>query len=489
MIRRTHWLGIFFMAWVACPTFFFAQGANDALRFSSFSPEGSARAIGVHGTMGALGADFSVAAVNPAGLAWYRKGEITFTPGFLLANTRSTLLSGQGNREVSENKGNFHFGNIGMVFTSDPRGPDWRALNFALGINRIQNFNRRLYFEGDSRGSIIDRFQEIANSPTGLDQLEAGPAFDAGAIYDFNNDGFYDSDVELAPNAIIRRKQTINTSGAMQELVMAFGANYKDVLMVGASIGLPTVRYSETKNYDEEDLDNAIPFFDNLQYEENLRITGLGVNAKAGIVVRPAQMFRVGAAVHTPTRFRLEDSYSSQITYNYTESGQARTGTGRSPDGNFRYTLATPWRFSGHAAVIAGKKGFVSAEAEYVHYGRARFRFRDFPQDEENANQRIADRLTTALNLRLGGEYAYKMFRFRAGAGISPTGVKEDVSSNVSLSAGAGIRAEKVFFDIAYRRTAAEQTYRPYLTAQAPEQVVSSRSARNLAVMTLGFRF
>ncbi len=489
MIKRMLWVGLLFIAWMACPTYFFAQGANDALRFSSFNPEGSARAIGVHGTMGALGADFSVAATNPAGLAWYRNGEMTLTPGFLLANTRSTLLSGQGNSEVSENKGNFHFGNVGMVFTSDPYGPDWRGFNFALGINRIQNFHRRLYFEGDSRGSIIDRFQEIANSPAGLDQLEAGPAFDAGAIYDFNNDGFYDSDVELAPNAIIRRKQTINTSGHIQEVVMAFGANYKDILMIGASIGLPTVRYSEVKNYDEEDLNSAIPFFDNLQYEENLRTTGLGINAKVGVMLRPVQMLRLGAAVHTPTRFRLEDEYSSQITYNFTESGRAQTGTGRSPDGNFRYTLITPWRFLGHAAVIAGKKGFISAEAEYVHYGRARFRFRDFPQDEENANQRIADRLTSALNLRLGGEYAYKMFRFRTGMGISPTGVKEDPLSNVSFSGGAGIRAEKFFFDLAYRYAALEQTYRPYLTAQAPEQLVVSRSTRSLAVMTLGFRF
>ncbi len=477
------------MVWMACPNFLLAQGTNDALRFSSFNPEGSARAIGVHGTMGALGADFSVAAVNPAGLAWYRKGEITFTPGFLLANTRSTLLSGQGNSEISESKGNLHFGNVGIVFTSDPSGPDWRAFNFALGVNRIQNFNRQFYFEGNSRGSIIDRFQEIANSSTGLDQLEAGPAFDAGAIYDFNNDGFYDSDVELAPDAIIRRKQTINTSGAMQELVMAFGANYKDVLMIGASIGLPSVRYSEIKNYDEDDLDSAIPFFDNLQYEENLRTNGVGFNTKVGVVIRPVQMFRLGAAVHTPTRLRLEDNYSSQITYNYTESGQAQTGTGRSPEGNFRYTLVTPWRFLGHAAMIIGKKGFISAETEYVHYGRAKLRFRDFPQDEEDANQRIADRLASALNLRLGGEYAHNRFRFRTGIGVSSAGLKEATSPNVSLSGGFGIRAEMFFLDVAYRHAVLDQLYRPYLTAQAPEQVVSSRSTRSLAVMTLGFRF
>ncbi len=475
---------------LAAPCPIFAQGFMDALRFSSFEPAtGTARALGLNGTMGAVGADFSVANSNPAGLAWYRKGEFSFTPGFLNAGVNSTLLSGQGNREMSENRGNFHIGSLGFVSVSDPRSPDWRAFNFAFGINRVQNFNRRLFFQGDSRGSLVDRFLEIANSDLGLDDFEAGPAFDAAAIYDLDQDGFFESDFELAPNALVRRMQTINTSGAVTELSFSFGVNYKDLLMIGAAIGVPLLNFTEEKSYDEEDFSGGIPFFDNLQYFERVATNGFGINAKVGVVVRPAQMFRIGAAVHTPTRFRLSDSFYSELTYNYTESGQAQTGYGRSPDGSFDYALLSPWRFIGNAGVILDKTGFVTLEAEYVNYGSARFRFRNFPDDEQTANNNIAVRLAPVLNIRLGGEVAYETFRFRAGVGVHPSSMALDETLNYSFSAGVGVRGQRAFADIGYRRTGLRETYVPYFTSQAPQQAVDANTARDLATLTVGFRF
>jgi len=466
-----------------------AQDFRDALKFSTFETVGSARAIGVNGTMGALGADFSSAYGNPAGLAWYRKGEFSIATGFQLANAKSTLISGVGGNTQKENKGNLHLGNIGFVAVSDPRGPDWRSLNFAFGVTRLQNFHGRVYYEGDSRGSIVDRFQELANSGSGLDDFESGLAYDAAAIYDLNDDQFYESDVELAPNALLRRKQTIETTGAATEMTFAAGANFKDLLMVGASIGLPFLNFTEEKNYDEEDINNAVPFFDNLQYVESVITSGIGINAKLGFILRPVQMLRIGASVHTPTVFRLEDNYYSQLTYNYTESGQARTGDARSPDGSFNYRLLTPWRFSGQAAVIVGKVGFVSAEAEYVNYSNAQFRFRDFPADEELANNGIGVQLNSALNVRVGAEAAFEIFRFRAGAGFHPSPRTDSDEVNISFSGGAGIRANNFFMDLGYRYIATQQNFTPYLTARAPQQEVSSKTGKGLLVLGVGFRF
>jgi len=466
-----------------------AQDFRDALRFSTFETVGSARAIGVNGTMGALGADFSSAFGNPAGLAWYRKGEFSLSTGFQRANSKSTLLSGQGNATLSEKKGNLHLGNIGFVAVSDPKGPDWRSLNFAFGVTRLQNFHGRTYYEGDSRGSIVDRFKELANSSSGLDDFEAGLAYDAAAIYDLNNDQFYESDFELAPNALLRRKQTIETTGAATEMTFAAGANFKDVLMVGASIGLPLLNFTEEKNYDEEDINTAVPFFDNLQYVESVISAGIGINAKLGFIFRPVQMIRIGASLHTPTVFRLEDNYYSQFTYNYTESGQARTGDARSPDASFNYRLTTPWRITGQAAFIAGKLGFISAEAEYLNYSKAQFRFRDFPVDEEVANNGIGVQLASVLNVRVGAEAAFDKFRFRAGAGIHPAPMLNSEAVNFSFSGGAGIRANNFFLDLGYRFLAVQQNFTPYLTAQAPQQEVSSKTGKGLAVLGLGFRF
>jgi hypothetical protein len=467
-----------------------AQGVADALRYSTFDPIGSARALGTGNSLGALGADFSSASVNPAGLAWYRKSEFSFSPNFLNANAKSTLLTGQDNAEEKGNKGNFNIGNLGLVLFSDPSGPDWRALNFSFGINRLQSFHRELYYQGDSRGSVIDRFLEIANSDQGLNNFESELAFNAVAIYDLNSDNIYESDMELAPNALIRRQQSINTSGSLSEMTFSVAGNFKDFLMVGATIGVPLVRFEEVKNYDEEDVLSAIQYFDNLQYVERVSTSGVGINAKIGIIARPHQMLRIGAAVHTPTLYSLTDEYSSELTYNYTDAGQAQTGSAISPDGSFEYGLRSPWRFIGNAGVIIGKAGFITAEAEYVDYGSASLRFRDFPADADIANENIAAQLQPALQLRIGGEVAYKTFRFRAGAGVNPSArVADKDITNLSLSAGVGVRGRNSFVDLGYRRSGFGESYQPYLTAEAPEQLVDSKTQRDLAVLTVGFRF
>ena len=466
-----------------------SQSFIDALRYSTFEPVGTARALGVGGGMGALGADFSVASTNPAGLAWYRKGELTITPGFLHSSARSTLLSGSNNPEQRENKGNFHFGSFGLVTASDPKGPDWRSFNFAIGLNRLRNFNRSVNFQGDSQGSLIDRFLEIANSDAGPTDFEADLAIRAFAIYDLNQNGFYESDFELAPNVLVRRAQTINTTGGINELVFSFGANYKDVLMIGATLGIPFLRFTEEKSYDEADASQEVPFFDNLQYFESLSATGLGLNAKLGFIVRPNQMFRIGGAVHTPTRFRLSEDFYSELTYNYTESGIAQTGNARSPDGSFRYSLSTPWRFIGNVGVLVNKAGFLTLEAEYVSFDNAKLGFDGFPDDERIANQNISERLQPALNLRLGGEFVYEAFRFRAGVGMQQPGARAEEDPNFSFSAGVGVRGRSIFLDLGYRRTGFNEVYEPYLTSFAPQQIVDVRTGRDLAVLTLGFRF
>jgi hypothetical protein len=467
-----------------------AQTVQDALRFSSFDPAGTARSLGVNGTMGALGADFSVINTNPAGLAWYRRGEFTITPGFSFPKAESRLLYGDFNESQRESRQQFNIGSLGYVAFSDPMGPDWRSFNIALGITQLQNFNRRIYFEGDSPGSVVDRFLEIANSGEGLNNLESAMAYDAAAIYDLNDDGFYEHDFELAPNALIRRKQTINTSGALNEMTLAAGANYKDIVMIGASIGIPFLNYAEEKNYDEEDRNQEIPFFDNLQLFERLATTGVGINARLGVIVRPIQALRLGVAVNTPTRFVLSDTYFSSLTYNYTESGSARTSSGQTPDGSFNYALLSPWRFSGQAAFIAGKAGFVSLEAEYVNYSRARFRYRDFPVDEADVNSRISNQLQSVLNLRLGAEASYDIFRLRAGIGLHPTAVVAEDQLPISLSTGAGIRVKGFFTDLGYRFSRRPDiSYSPYLTTQAPQQLVSSRVTNHQLLLTLGFRF
>src|SRR5687767_307743 len=70
----------------------FAQEPADALRYSWYTPSGTARQQAVGGAMTSLGGDLSAAFINPAGLGFYKTGDIVITPGFNLLNNKSTYL-------------------------------------------------------------------------------------------------------------------------------------------------------------------------------------------------------------------------------------------------------------------------------------------------------------------------------------------------------------------------------------------------------------
>ncbi|MEL6924308.1 MAG: hypothetical protein AAFO94_09690, partial [Bacteroidota bacterium] len=242
-----------------------AQNVNDALRFSSLQGGGTARTLGVGGAIGALGADFSVVSINPAGLARYRSSEIVFTPSLYLAKAESELEGG-GQGPITENKTDFNFNNIGLVFGNRPRGFKWKTSNFALGFNRLANFNQEFYFEGTTQGSYTDRLIELADRlfPQDLDAFEAGPAYDVGAIYnpDPDNDPtFYQSD--FIPSDRVTKSQRVMSSGSINEMVFSLAGNYNEKLMVGVTLGIPFFSYSFEKVYEEQDEGDAIPFFNN----------------------------------------------------------------------------------------------------------------------------------------------------------------------------------------------------------------------------------
>jgi hypothetical protein len=468
-----------------------AQNSTDALRYALMDYVGTARSVGAGGAMGALGADFSVLSTNPAGLGWYRRSEFIFTPSVAATTTKSVLNSTPNFSEDSRSV--FNLAGFGIVIAGTPRGGDWNGVNFGIGLNRTADFNQKLLFRGDSKGSITDRFLELANSDFGLDDFESGLAADANAIYDTNNDGFYESDFELAPNALVSKQQIVTSKGSMSELVLSLAGNYKERLLIGATIGLPFVSFTEEKVYTEEDngkgTDGDIPFFDALEFRENLTTTGLGINFKVGVVVRPIQALRLGAAIHSPTAFKLQDTYNNSLTYDYTEDGQGYTGDGTSPDGLFEYKLRTPWRYIGSAGVVIGKWGFLSGEVEYADYAKNRFRYDEYVDEEQTVNDSITNQLTDALNIRLGGELTYDIFRFRAGYGLHYSPYAGDDTVNNSLSGGFGIRGESFFLDVAYRRYMFKETYLPYLTSQAPLQFVDTEVNKDQFLLTLGFKF
>lgn len=464
----------------------FAQNASDALRYGYLQSGGTARFMGAGGAFGALGAEFGAISQNPAGLALFRSAEFSLTPSLRFANTTASLKGGAPN---DDDKSKFGFDNVGLVFNTNIQNSSWKTFNFGIGYNRLADYNRAIFYEGQAPGTIMNGFfRDYRNGIS--DPFGADLAVDANAIYEQN--GVLTYDFEGNENAIVNRSHALVRSGSMNEMVLSFAGNYDEKLMVGATVGIPFVNYRIEGEYIENDPNQAVEFFDQLIYTEYLRSSGVGVNLKLGVIYKVSQALRLGAAFHTPTSLSLTDSYSNTFAYDYTDGNGSVLGQFQnSPDGTFDYKLRTPWRASASAALVVRKMGFISADVEWVDYASSRYNFTSDVASQANqqferaVNNDIRRAYQQAANIRLGGELVLDEFRLRGGFNLLGKPEEGATGFNTGFSAGAGVRGKAFFLDVGWRRGQGRGAVLAY--ADAP--VADTKVVTNDFLMTLGFKF
>jgi hypothetical protein len=493
-------LNIIFISLLFSATFLDGQGLQDALRYSATIPGGTARTIGAGGAFGALGGDFGALSINPAGLAVYRKSEFVASFGYL-SNSIESLLAGENFSTITE-EGYPGLENLGIIINKNPIGSKWATSNFAIGYNKIANFNRDYSFSGSTLGSITERWVQLADGiPSGdLDVFETQPAFIAGAIYDFDEDDLYNTDLDQYQDTRIRKEQFIAESGGISELSLSWAGNYDNKFSLGLGLGIPFVNYRELKEYYEDDPNAEIPVFNELQYTEFLNTTGTGINFRGGLIYTPTRKIRVGLSLHSPTYYFLTDDFFSEITYDFVDGNGAQRYTEGSPDGNFQYRFTSPWKAILSIATLykVGEiQGFVSADVEMRNYANANF---NLTSDSNNSadreyqdilNDDIDFLLTNSAIIRLGTEMAYKKLRLRAGMQMdqSPFSVDDGAFDN-RYSFGIGLRENRFFIDLALTSFNTGEGYYAYLSEnESRDPFVDSDITRNNFVATFGFKF
>lgn len=477
-----------------------SQNITDAVRWSLHNPGGTARTFGVGSAFGAMGGDFSVININPAGLGEYARGEFMFTPSINF-NTSTSFLKAASGLKSEEDKSTFKIDNLGLVINSNPRGSDWTHSNFAIGFNKIANLNKSFYFEGSTVGSITEEFAEYANGRTidELDDFRAYPAYRVGAIYDFDEDNFYETDFEEFAYKEVPKSQLVDQEGYINELSFAWGGKYLNKFNMGVSLGVPFVSFEETKVYTESDPQDEFPVFDELQFTEYLNTSGVGVNFKAGFIYEITKMIRLGGAVHSPTWYTLTDDYFTGIEYAYTDS-EVNRFEHRSPDGSFRYKINTPWKVIGSLGTIYKISddimGFVNADVEWLDYGESSVDLTEYSSDPAEAqktiliNREISQFLGTALNVRVGTELGIKKFRLRTGFESAQSPFNSESQRNNALSFGVGIRENNFFIDMGIRFNNSSEGYLPYTVLDKErDPLVNIENKTTRFLMTVGFKF
>ncbi len=457
-----------------------AQNEIDALRYSQNFNVGTARFNAMGGAFGALGADFSTLSINPAGIGLYKGSEFTITPSLSVGGTNSTY---NNSPSYYDNKYNFSLGNVGIVYDfyksgKYAEGNGWKDVQFGFGINRLNDYNNNMTIQGSSsNSSMMTEYLDYAKGykPTDLNDFDTKLAYKTFLLNPIGDSTQYMTPIK---GTVIQRK-TSTFSGSANEFAFTLGGNYSNKIYIGATIGVPFVKYNEQSLYTEKD-----SLHNSFSVSDNLNTTGTGVNVKLGIIYRPNDMVRIGFSFHSPTFYSMQDQWTRRID-SQVDSGSF---TAESPQGVNNYQITTPMHFIGSIAFIIGQYGLISADYEFIDYSSARIRADG--EDFFNQNQNIQNNYTSTNNIRIGTEWRLNPITLRAGYAYYQSPFKttaNDASRNI-FSLGIGFKEKGYFLDFSYSYSIQKEDYYFYDPAYNLNPVKNTLTGSNI-MMTLGFKY
>lgn len=486
------------LAVVGSASFTHAQNEFDAAKYAKLQAGGTARSLSIGGAAGSLGGDFSATSVNPAGLGLYRSSELTITPTVKVNNADASYL---GNSNIEE-KTKFNLDNFGLVINTAAKGKQyqnsaWKSQSIAFGFNRLADFNGTSYYSGRNNNSSYSEMMEAeaqnaVNQFGNLQEEDGANGYLGYQAYVLNDN--YQSvpylNVIAQGGSLIQEKYSRN-KGHANEWTISYGANYKEQLLLGVTLGLVDHRYETYNTFTERDASNdKTNGFNYFRFTQDLSTRGTGVNLKFGGIYIPTNNVRIGAAIHTPTWNTFTDIADYHIVSDM-EDGNIYNVTPKNVY-SYDYTLRTPWKAVLSGTVLFQDKGFLTADYEYVGYNNMRYGFTGAQDYERFINNNIKDLYTGASNVRVGAEANLNPVRLRVGFSYYGSPYKNSevmYGDRMNYSAGIGYRNNGFFMDLGYIYSTGKDVEYPYLINNVdvkPGVITTNRS--NIA-LTLGVKF
>lgn len=472
------------------------QNLVDGLRYSDYRIQGTARSAAMGNAFGALGGDFTSASINPAGLGIYRSSEFVVTPSFGKTSVDVNYLG----QTTNESKYTIGLPNVGYVTNFGDNGTQngsMVGLSFGVGYNRLNNFNMKRMMEArDANSTLLDDFTANANNDVWSNYYEELAWQTDLLIFDEDN-GEYFNDIAEAGYGQSQRK-SYSQKGNIDEFLISMAANFNHRFYLGATVGIHNVDFKERTSLFENDVDNNIPYFNDYTFNTYLNTTGTGFNVKLGAIYKPTDALRFGVAVHTPTFYRLHDSFDNAM-YSYITFDDGPDGSEEfealSPLGDYDYDLTTPMKAVFSAAYVIGKSAIISLDYEYVDYSTIKLDDGGDGYDFFDENQEIKNAYKSVGNLHVGAEYRLSNeLSLRGGYEHYPNPMNEnfqstamDTSDAVSsaVSGGLGFRQGGFFFDVAYKHALDKN----YAEVYNGSDLANFEITKDQLIMTLGFRF
>ncbi len=358
-----------------------------------------ARALAMGGAYTSIGGDYSASLWNPAALASVRRTEVFGSLSHLMRQN-TTQFSAIG----VENDASFtKLNDFGVAYAVPTvRG----SLVFSFGYNRVKTYDSNFAFEwfNPTEDDLVSQaWREIEDGSLNAWTL-------AGAV-------------DISPNASAGLGLNFWNGGT------DFGSTFREV-----------------------DVDN-IYTFESFTVEDNLNTDITGFNLKGGALFKIGPMLRLGAAISTPIKFKVEENFFSDTLLVFDDG---LTESFPDEGGVFEYRIRSPWTFTGGASLHLLNFVF-SGDVEYNDWSQVRYTSEPpFAGLTENqANRLIRENYRPTARVRLGAEFNLPLtgISFRAGYFRDPS-IRQNRPSEEDkqfYSAGVGFLVDKqVKLDVAF---------------------------------------
>ena len=435
---------------------------------------GTARYVGMGGAMDALGADISTIGSNPAGIGLFRRGQVSAS--------LSVNMQEDGKSFQDGSKTHLSFDQIGFDYATQTGKTSF--LNFAFNYHKSRNFNHVLSMAKKALNGSSQSTQSVIKDGMGLFDTYAWTQLDdlyfGNMIYDDKTDMVYNYEGDTYDF------DQANT-GYIGEFDFNISGNINNRVYLGLTLGVHSVNY---KNYSEYYETLNSDYITDVLISDNHKISGYGINLKAGAIFRPIEEspFRIGVSVASPTFYRL-------TTDNYTTIGTNVDWSAAKEDFQFN----TPWKFGVSLGHTVGNYLALGAGYEYADYGTCDMRtidneyydYWDYDYYTETSSDNVMNRHTEKTlkgvsTFKVGGEYKIDNdIAIRLGYNyVTPmyqeNGVRDQTLQSPGvyyastthfinwkdthrLTAGVGLIFDQFRFDLAYQYSTRKGDFYPFM--------------------------
>lgn len=489
-----------------------AQSAYDALNFSQFEYEGSARSVAMGNAFTALGGDMGAISINPAAVSVFRHSAFTFTPSIINTSSSSSYLT-----DLSSYKSNdLKLSNIGFVFNMNTGNYSGvMSVNFGITVNRSYDFTSNMVASGTTSESSWLASQAFKTGGVNVRDLEdmsldpysmgipwnsilAWDTYLLATLPDSDQDYIaatenITDDGSIVIGGPLDQDFIRNVSGGVTDITFSIGTNINDMIYLGANFTSHILNYDIYECYSEfavssNDFQEGFNKFSQIY---NQRTSGSGVSMKLGAIVTPIAGLRLGATFTTPTWYDLSDYWTMDMNSSF---NNGKSYNAFSPEGYYNYSITTPLRWGLGAAYTLGNFALLSFDYENINYSSITMEGSQSDRGIFAAeNKYIRDNFQAAHNFRAGIELNFNQFAVRGGYNYSTDAEIGSASNKESFSLGFGYRLTKsCSLDFAYTQKINPykeyfQLYDSYDGIMAPEGSVTHN--KNKFLLTLGWRF